>query len=203
MNSVLATLIKNLLLIILLADNLLFVFTNFIGYKEIKYHLAVLGGLFLIASCYEAYKLSDLKSNTKKFIYFTDGFLAKRFIKIIALICSGVVLYVSGSIIKYMAYLFFIIALTDVIVTIWRYIKDLSFVAFEEDAVIVTTNKLEFMRAIEIDKIETRHGLTYFVNKQQKAFTIRTDKMKDKEEFNTALQSWIQNNNLSDRFIAG
>lgn len=203
MNSVWATLTKNVLLILLLIDNLLFVFTNFIGYNEVKYHLLVLGVLFLLASGYEAYKLSHLKSGAKKFIYFTDGFLAKRIIKIVALTVSGVVLYLSGSIIKYMAFMFFIIAATDILVTIWRYIGNLCFIAFDEDALILGTNKLDFMRASEIDKIETRHGLTYFVNKQQKAFTIRTDKMKEQEEFKAALQSWIQNNNLSDKFIEG
>lgn len=203
MNSVWATLTKNVLLILLLIDNLLFVFTNFIGYSEVKYHLLVLGILFLLASGFEAYKLSHLKSGAKKFIYFTDGFLAKRIIKIVALTVSGVVLYLSGSIIKYMAFMFFIIAATDILVTIWRYIGNLCFIAIDEDALILGTNKLDFMRASEIDKIETRHGLTYFVNKQQKAFTIRTDKMKEQEEFKAALQSWIQNNNLSDKFIEG
>lgn len=203
MNSVLATLTKNALLILLLIDNLLFVFTNFIGYSEVKYHLLVLGILFLLASGYEARQLSQLKTTAKKFVYFTDGFLAKRIIKIVALTVSGVVLYLSGSIIKYMAFIFFIIAATDVLVTAWRYIGNLCFIAFDEDVLVLGTNKLDFMRANEIDKIETRHGLTYFVSKHEKNFTVRTDVMKEKEAFKAALQSWVQNNNLSDRFIEG
>ena len=158
-----------------------------------------LGSVYVIVACIEAFKLSQINASTKKYVYFTDGFIAKRFIKIIAFICCGVVLYYSGSIIKYLSFLCFLIAITEVVVTAWRYYKNLLFVAFENDALIIATNKLNTMWANEVAKIETRHGLTYFVNQKNVSFTVRTDMMKENVEFKTALNNWITENKLESK----
>lgn len=201
MNSVFSTLLKNIVLLILVVHNLVFIFTNYIGYKEVKYHLTALGLLFAVVACYEAYKLSQVKSDTHRFVYFTDGFWAKRILKVIVFTCVGFVLYYSGSLIKYMAFLCFIIAATEVVVTIWRYIKSLCFVAFEKDKFLMCTNKLNFLRASQVAKIESRHGLLYFVDIHDKSFTVRTDIMKDKEQFMQFLDIWVEANNLKEKVV--
>jgi len=199
MNSLFSILFKNLVLLAIITVSLIFIFTPNIGYKEVRYIFLGLGLLYVVASCLEAYKLSQVNKGTKKFIYFTDGFITKRVIKIISFACCGVVLLYSDSIIKYMAFLCFIIAFTEIVVTIWRHQKHLCFIAFENDALVISTNKLSAMRAHDILKIETRHGLTYFINTKNKAFTVRTDMMDEKEEFRRALNNWIQENHLSEK----
>ncbi len=199
MNSTHSILLKNLVLLILLTVSLLFMFTNNIGYKEVKYLFLGLGTIYVMVACLEAFKLSQINASTKKYVYFTDGFIAKRFIKIIAFTCCGVVLYYSGSIIKYLAFLCFLIAFTEIVVTAWRYYKNLLFVAFEKDALIVATNKLNTMWASDVAKIETRHGLTYFVNTKNISFTVRTDMMKKNAEFKIALNNWITENKLESK----
>ena len=199
MTSLFSILFKNSVLLILIAISLLFIFTNNIGFNEVRYLFLVMGALYVFAACLEAYKISSIKKETIKFVYFTDGFIAKRFIKIIAFVCCGVLLYYSDSIIKYMAFLCFLIAFTEIIVTLWRYYKKLCYVALESDIIIISTNKLNTMRASEIAKIETRHGLIYFVNHNTKAITLRTDMMKEKEAFNSALNNWITANQLSSK----
>lgn len=203
MNSLFSILLKNAIILTIIVLSLVFVFTQYIGYKEIRYIFAGTGLLYVIASCYEAYALSQIKIETRKFVYFTDGFFAKRFIKIISFICVGVLLYVSQSIIKYMAFLCFLIAFTEIVVTIWRKMKNLCFVALEDDKLIISTNKIDTTSAKEIQKIETRHGLTYFVNYNKKTITIRTDMMSENNEFKNNLATWIANNNLSDKVIEG
>jgi len=203
MNSLFSILLKNIIILAIIVVSLVFIFTQYIGYKEIRYIFAGTGLLYVLSSCYEAYALSQIKTGTQKFIYFTDGFFAKRFIKIISFACVGVLLYVSQSIIKYMAFLCFLIAFTEIVVTIWRRIKNLCFVALEDDKLIISTNKIDTTSAKEIQKIETRHGLTYFVNYNKKTITIRTDMMSEKEEFKNKLAAWITNNNLSDKVIEG
>ena len=111
-------------------------------------------------------------------------------------------MYSSGSIIKYLAFLCFLIAFTEIVVTIWRKLKHLGFVALEGDKLILSTNKIEVTSAKEIEKIEARHGLTYIVNYNKKTITLRTDTMEEKEEFYQALKQWIDRNNLSDKVIA-
>ncbi len=201
MNSLFSILFKNLVLLALIVISLVFVFTQYIGYKEIRYIFLGMGLLYVFASCFEAYALSQVKTGTQKFIYFPDGFVAKRIIKIISFTCIGVLLYVSGSIIKYMAFLCFLIAFTEIVVTVWRRVKNLCFVALVDDVLIISTNKIDTTSAKEIQKIETRHGLTYFVNYNKKAITLRTDMMSENAEFKLALDTWIAKNNLADKFV--
>ena len=201
MNSLFSILFKNLVLLALIVISLVFVFTQYIGYKEIRYIFLGMGLLYVFASCFEAYALSQVKTGTQKFIYFPDGFVAKRIIKIISFTCIGVLLYVSGSIIKYMAFLCFLIAFTEIVVTVWRRVKNLCFVALVDDVLIISTNKIDTTSAKEIQKIETRHGLTYFVNYNKKAITLRTDMMIENAEFKLALDTWIAKNNLADKFV--
>jgi len=201
MNSLFSILFKNLVLLALIVISLIFVFTQYIGYKEVRYIFLGMGLLYVFASCFEAYALSQVKTGTQKFIYFPDGFVAKRIIKIISFTCIGVLLYVSGSIIKYMAFLCFLIAFTEIVVTVWRRVKNLCFVALVDDVLIISTNKIDTTSAKEIQKIETRHGLTYFVNYNKKAITLRTDMMSENAEFKLALDTWIAKNNLADKFV--
>lgn len=199
MNSLFSILFKNLVLLSLIVISLVFVFTNNIGYKEIQYIFIGMGTLYVLAACFEAYKLSQTEPGTKKFIYFPDGFIAKRFIKIIAFIACGVVLYVSKVIIMYVAFLCFLIAFTEIVVTLWRYFRHLCFIAFEGDRLLLSTNKIHTIRAKEIAKIEARHGLTYFVNHNKNSITVRTDMMPEKDAFKLALEEWISVNQLQDK----
>jgi hypothetical protein len=202
MKSLFAILLKNIILLTLITISLVFMFTQYIGFKEIWYLFYAMGGLYVVSSCYEAYALSQVKKETKKFIYFTDGFLSKRIIKIISFTCIGVLLYYSGkSIIKYMAFVCFLIAFTEIAVTTWRYFKHLCFVALEDDQLILSTNKIDLTSAKEIQKIESRHGLMYFVNYNKKSITLRTDMMEDNSEFKSALDIWITKNNLTDKVV--
>lgn len=201
MNSLYAVLLKNALLLALVIVSLVFIFTSYIGYKEVYYVFGTLGLLYVIASCFEAYKLSQLQIVTERFEYFTDGFFVKRIIKIIVLLASAVLLFLSNSIIKYMAFLFAIIAITEIIVTGWRYFKKLCYVAFTDNQLIIATNKIQTIAISNIQKIETRHGLTYFVDKQNNALTIQSYMMKDKEGFSVALKQWLTKHQLINKLI--
>lgn len=203
MNSLFSILFKNLILLALISISLIFVLTHYIGYEEVRFIFLGLGSLYIISACYEAYILSKVKKDTEKFIYFPDGFVAKRVIKIILFICIGVLMYYSGSIIKYMAFLCFLIAFTEIIVTIWRKLKNLCFVVLEDDKLIISTNKIHTTSAKEIEKIEARHGLIYFINYNKKAITLRTDMMKQNIEFKSALDQWIIKNQLTERVVVG
>lgn len=202
MNSLFSILLKNIILLALIVISLVFMFTQYIGFKEVRFIFLGMGILYILASCYEAFSLSRVKNGTRKFIYFTDGFVAKRVIKIIVFVCVGVLMYFSGkSMIKYMSFLCFLIAFTEIVVTVWRKLKHLCFVALEDDKLILSTNKIDTTSAKQIEKIESRHGLMYFVNYNKKAITLRTDVMKEKDEFKIALQEWISTNNLTDKVV--
>lgn len=196
MSTVIFVLLKNLALLFFVIANVVFIFTNYIGYKQSTYLFIGLGAFYLLTSFLEALVLSKPQANSKKFNYLTDAYLSKRFIKVITFVCCGVVLLISGSIIKYLAYLCFTIAITDVIITLVRYFGKWSFVAISDDVISISTNKLITLRANEIEKIEFRHGLTYVITKDKNTVTIRTDNMKGETEFVNALINWINSNSI-------
>jgi hypothetical protein len=196
MRSLFAIVLKNLVLLVLITISLVFIFTKYIGFKEVNYIFLSAGFIYVLAACYEAYQLSSIKTSTQKFVYFTDGFVAKRILKIIIFVSCGVVLYISGSLIKYLAFLCFLIAFTEIVVTIWRKVKRLCFVALQDSAFIISTNKLNTMYAQDIVKIETRHGITYVIHKNNTSFTLRTDMMREKDAFAVALKKWVTSNGL-------
>jgi hypothetical protein len=199
MRHTFSIIIKNLILFFLLGVSLVFIFSKNIGYKEITYLFGGIGVLFILASCYEAYSISQINTSTIKIPYFTYGFLAKRFIKVIAFACCGVVLYYSDSIIKYLSFTCFLISLTEIIVVVYRYTKDLSYIAFDNELIIISTNKLDVINAGSIKKIQKRHGLTYIVDNTNKSFTLRTDILKDKSLFEEQLNQWLIKNNISEK----
>lgn len=183
-------------MLLLVACNLLFVFTNYIGYKQSTYLFIGLGILYFLASLFEAYSLSKTAEGALRFDYITDSFLTKRIIKVIIFICSGVILLVSASIIQYLAYLCFTIAATEIIITLIKYFGKWNYVSISEDWIAISTNKLITLRVNEINKVEFRHGLTYIVTQDKNAFTIRTDNMKQKAEFENELTNWCDKNKI-------
>lgn len=176
---------------------MIFAFTNYIGYKESKFVFLIFGLLYFISAVAETIILSKSVSGTIKFAYITDAFLTKRFIKITALICCGTVLLLSASIVQSLSYLCYTIAITEIIITLWRWIGKLNYITIEDNAITISTNKKIILYADEIEKIEIRHGITYLIKKNKDSESIRTDSsMKQNRPFFNELKEWAIKHNL-------
>ncbi|MCZ8286349.1 MAG: hypothetical protein O9353_12925, partial [Bacteroidia bacterium] len=123
MKPLLTILSKYLILFALATVSVVFIFTSYIGYKEVKYLFAGLGAAYIICCCLEAEVIASTIKGTQTFRYFTPAFITKRFIKIVFFICAGSVLLFPQSIINYLSFLCFLIAATEIIVTLWRYLR--------------------------------------------------------------------------------
>lgn len=199
MNSVFTTLFKNIILLVLLAVSVVFVATPYITLNEIIYLFSCLAVLYVIAALLEAYYLSKVSNNTFVYYYFTDGFLFKQLLKIILLIVVAVVLLLSKGIIKYLSFICFLIALTDIIILIWRFFTKRYFIGLQDNGLLISFNKMEFIPLSNIAKITERHGLTYIVTKQNKTFSLRTDTMKNADVFKRAFYTWITEKGLEPK----
>jgi hypothetical protein len=202
MKPLLAILSKYLILFSIIAVSAVFIFTSNIGYKEIRYFFAGLGLLYIIASCIEAEVIAAINKGTRKYIYFTPSFVSRSFIKAVFFICAGGILLFPYNIIKYLSFVCFLIAFTEIVLTLWRYARKLCFVAFEGNKILLSTNKIISVHAAGIEKIEKRHGITYFVYENKAAITLRTDMMKERNAFDAALSDWIRENHLEDKVVA-
>lgn len=201
MKPLLTILSKYLILFALATVSVVFIFTNYIGYSEVKYLFAGLGIAYAITCCLEAEVIASTVKGTQTFRYFTPAFITKRFIKIVFFVCAGSVLLFPHSIINYLSFLCFLIAATEIVVTLWRYLRGLCFVAFEGNTFLLATNKIITVYAAGIEKIEKRHGITYLVYENKAAITLRTDFMKDRNAFDAALSTWIKENNLENKIV--
>lgn len=202
MKPLLTILSKYLILFALATVSVVFIFTNYIGYKEVKYLFGGLGIAYILACCLEAEVIAATVKGTQTFRYFTPAFITKRFIKIIFFVCAGSVLLFPHSIINYLSFLCFLIAATEIVVTFWRYLRGLCFAAFEGDTFLLATNKITTVYAEGIEKIEKRHGITYLVYENKGAITLRTDFMKERPAFDAALSNWITKNHLEGKVVA-
>jgi hypothetical protein len=90
-------------------------------------------------------------------------------------------------------------AFTDFFVLLYRYAKSLTYIAFDKDTLIICTNNLQVLSANSIQKIEQRHGLTYFINKNNKSLTLRTDLLKNNKLFQEYLKEWVQKNGIANK----
>ncbi len=201
MKPLLTILSKYLILFALATVSVVFIFTGYIGYTEVKYLFAGLGIAYIIACCLEAEVIASTVKGTQTFPYFTPAFITKRFIKIVFFTCAGSVLLFPHNIINYLSFLCFLIAATEIVVTLWRYLRGLCFAAFEGDTFLLATNKITTVYAAGIEKIEKRHGITYLVYENKAAITLRTDFMKDRKSFDAALSNWITENHLESKIV--
>lgn len=202
MKPLIVILLKYLLLLSLAAVSLIFIFTSYVDYQEVKYLFAGLGAAFVVVSCLEAEVIASRAKSTRSFRYFTPAFITKRFIKTVFFICAGSVLLFPHSIINYLSFLCFLVAGTEIILTIWRYTRGLCFAAFEGDQFLLATNKIVSVPAASIEKIEKRHGITYLVYGNRQAITLRTDFMNERQAFDAALNEWIRANHLESKVVA-
>lgn len=202
MKPLLAILSKYIILLSLATVSVVFIFTGYIDYTEVKYLFTGLGIAYILVCCLEAEVIASTARGTQTFRYFTPAFITKRFIKIVFFICAGSVLLFSNSIIIYLSFLCYLVAATEIVVTLWRYARGLCFAAFEDDTFLLATNRIVTVYASGVEKIEKRHGITYLVYEGKGAITIRTDLMKDRKNFDAALSAWISKNHLEDKVVA-
>ena len=61
MTSLFSILFKNAVLFILITISMVFIFTNNIGFNEVRYIFLGMGVLYIFAACLEAFKISSIK----------------------------------------------------------------------------------------------------------------------------------------------
>lgn len=191
MRTALFTILKNIIILALLIVTLVYVFSVYIRHREFMLLFYVLGALYLAAGLLEvrSYRMM-IVNRPDAFSYVTDGAVAKSVIKIALFLVVGIVLYISGSIIKYMALLCFLRSALELATMLYKLFTGSMFIYFEGDEIRLFTTKPARVYAGELVQVNFRHGLAYLVKSDGKSITLRTDVMRKKEEFTARLRSW-------------
>ena len=198
MNSALASISKNLLLISIVILSALNFFYGWFNWNELLGIQLTFGLFYVFLSCYEILNASYKAAlPIKRFSYFTFSLVAIRVLKASIFITFAAMLYTSGSRAKYLYILCLIIAVTELVILFIKYKKKLCFISIYANYLLFTESKLRKLFASEILIIEFRHDIFYFVKKDKKTFQIKLVHIAEREQFLIAINEWIIRNNCN------
>lgn len=196
MNSAIASISKNILLLSIVALSTLNFFYGWFNWKELIQIQFAFGALFIFFSCYELLNSKYRASLPHQmYPYFPFSLIALRFLKACIFVTFALMLYTSGSRAKYLYVICLIIAANELVVLYIKYKKGLSYVSIFSNYILFAETSLKKVFASELEIIEFRHDIFYFVKKDKKTFQIKLIHIAEKQKLVTAIQNWIIENN--------
>jgi hypothetical protein len=197
MNSVIASLGKNLILVGIVFLSALNFFYGWLNWKELFGIQSLVGLAYIFLSCYE-YLNASYKASlpVQRYPYFTSSFIMFRALKTGMFLSFGLLLYFSENAVKYIYPICLIIATTEASILYLKYKNFLCFVNIYANYLLIVENKFTKLFAAEIMIIEFRHDIFYFVKKNRKTVQIKLEHIRDKEGFVQSINSWIDRNNV-------
>ena len=198
MSTTIVSLGKNLVLMVLLAITLLSFFNRILNWNDLLL-VQALTGLFYIFLSYYEYNSTAYKAQLpiERYAYYPGSFFLIRAFKIGIYLLFGGVLATSSSAIKFLYPICFIIALTEIIITVLKYYQRLCFVNLYANYILIAKEKMEKIFASEIENIEYRHDIIYIVKKNKKTTTVKGFSVKERMEFLKKTKDWIVNNKIA------
>ena len=197
MSSVFASIGKNLILMGILFLSGYNFFYNTIDWKDILAIQSLAGVAYVFLSCYEFLNASFRVSlPVQRFPYFTNKFLMFRVLKVAIFLSLALLLYTSGSRVKYIYPICLIIAATEGIISYLKYRRSLCFVNIYANYLLIVQNKFSRIFASEIALIEFRHDIFFFVKKNKKTLQINLVHIQDRDKFIQSISDWINRNQI-------
>lgn len=197
MNSAIASLGKNIILVGIVFLSVLNFFFAWLNWKELVGIQSLVGLAYIFLSCYE-YLNASYKASlpVQRYPYFSSQFVMFRALKIGIFLAFAVLLYVSESRVKYIYPICFIIASTEATLLYLKFRNSLCFVNIYANYLLVVQNTFTKLFASEIMIIEFRHDIFYFVKKNRKTVQIKLEHIRNREDFIQSINDWINRNNV-------
>ncbi len=198
MNSALASIGKNLVLLGILALSAYNFFFGGLSWKDLLAIQAITGVVYVCLSCYEFLNASFKASlPVKRYPYFTNSYFMFRALKVIFFLSFAMMLFLSDSRVQYIYPVCLIIAATEGIITFLKYYRSLCFVNIYANYLLLVQNKFTRLFASEIALVEFRHDNFYFVKKNSKTMLIKLEHIQDREKFVVDINEWMVRNNVN------
>ncbi len=197
MNSAIASIGKNLILVGVVTLSALNFFYGWLNWKELVGIQSLTALVYIFLSCYE-YLNASYKANlpVQRYPYFTNNFFMFRVLKISLFTAFALLLFTSGSKVQYMFPICLLIAGTETIVTYLKYKRSLCFVNIYANYLLIVQSELKKVFASEIMIIEFRHDIFFFVKKNRKSVLINLEHIQNREHFIQKINEWINRNNV-------
>lgn len=197
MNSALASIGKNLILVGIVVFSCLNFFYTWLNWKELFGLQSFVGLGYIFLSCYE-YMNASYKASlpVQRYPYFSSNYVMFRVLKTTIFVSFAILLYMSDSRVSYMYPICVIIATTEAVILYLKYKNSLCFVNIYANYLLLVQNKFTKLFASEIMIIEFRHEIFYFVKKDRKTIQIKLEHIGDRESFVQSINDWINRNNV-------
>lgn len=198
MRSAISSIGKNLILVGLLALSAVNLFYGWFSWKDLLVIQSLTGLAYIFLSCYE-FLNTQYKASlpVKRYPYFTNSYIMFKVLKICVFLSFASILYLSGSRIKYLYPICIIIALTEVLVTFLKYRKGLCFVNIYANYLLFASDKLSKVFASEIELVEFRHDIFYFVKKDKQSLQVKLVHLTDRDLFVQSINEWLVRNRIN------
>lgn len=198
MNSALASIGKNLILLSILILSVINFYINLFNWRELLAIQCLAGIGYIFLSSYEYLNVSYKASlPVQRYRYFTNSFFMFRFLKIGLFVSFTVLLILAESKIRNIYPICALIAITESLVLYLKYKNALCFVNIYANYLLIVQTRFVKLFASEILIIEFRHDIFYFVRKDQKSLQIKLEHIEAKERFVQAINEWINRNNVT------
>jgi len=197
MNSALASIGKNLLLLGIVGLSTLNYFYLWLNWKEILAVQCFTGLAYIFLSCYE-YLNASYKASlpVQRYAYFSNSFYMFRIMKVAIFTAFAILLYTSGSAVRHLYPICVIIATTEAAMLYLKFKNSLCFVSIYANYLLIVENQLSKLFASEIMIIEFRHEIFYFEKKNRKTVCINLEHIREKESFVAIIYEWINRNKV-------
>jgi hypothetical protein len=197
MNSALASIGKNLILVGIVILSTLNFFYNWLNWKELFAIQCLVGFAYIFLSCYE-YMNASYKASlpVQRYPYFSSNFVMFRVLKAGIFVSFAILLYMSDSKVKYIYPICLIIATTETAILYLKYKNSLCFVNIYANYLLLVQSKFTKLFASDIMIVEFRHDIFYFVKKNRKTIQIKLEHISDRETFVQSINAWIIRNNV-------
>lgn len=198
MYSTLSSIGKNLILVGILVLSAISFFNGWFNWKDLLIIQSFAGLAYVFLSCYEFLNVQYKASlPVQRYSYFTNSYVMLKVLKIGVFISFASILFLSDTRIKYIYPICLTIALTEGLVMFLKYKKGICFVSIYANYLLFSQDKLSKLFASEIDFVEYRHDIFYFVKKNKKTFTVKLIHIEEKQGFLRAMTEWLKRNKIN------
>ena len=198
MNTVLASIGKNILLLALLLISVVNVFMGTMTFKTLMAVQIATGFVYVFLSCYE-YLNASYKAALplKRFPYFSYSTIMFKTLKSAVFLTVAIVLYFAEDRFRMLYPICLVIALTEGFITWLRYRNSMFFVNIYANYLLLVDDKIQKLFASEILLIEFRHDIFYFVKKDHTTITLKLEHLSEKDLFTRNLYDWVKRNQVT------
>jgi hypothetical protein len=198
MKNVIISLLSNAILLILVVISIFSYWKGYLSWKDLLTLQLIMGLVYIFLSCYEFTNVAYTADIPKeRYPYFPYSFYMFRALKVSLFISFALMLYSSGSRVKFLSPICLIIAVTELCVTLLKLYRKLCFVSIYANYILFSKSVMYKVFASGLESVQFRHGIFYFIHKNGKADDVRLVHIENKSQFLKDMKEWLERNNIS------